>query len=383
MVEGREVRTVVVDPHRAPLIRLAFDTYATGDWSVVGLTDYLNELGLRTRQTPKKPPKELAPSQVYSMLGNRYYVGEITWNGDTYAGRHEQLIDRETFDQVQAVLSAHGRSGDHRMKRHHYLKGTLFCAHCGGRMVYGLSRGRNGTRYGYFFCIGRVKRSGCPNRANIRAELLEDEVEQEYTAVECDIRSHDVEKAGAALRAHFAELRTTTEKAGRHQRRRIAQLKDKRRELLNLRYDQAIPLDLFREEQARLTREIEVAERILETVTGEFQQEEELLLQALSIGKGVEGLYRRASGDPDLRRLMNQLFFKRVEVEVDGTAHARVNEPFEGWRTGRIIERTKAIVAAVKRALQAPNPGHLFDDQGSNLLQMVGAAGFEPATSRV
>ncbi len=360
VVEGREVRTVARDPDRAPLVQLAFDLYATGDWSVVGLTDYLNGLGLRTRPTPSRPPKELAPSQVYSMLGNRYYIGDITWNGAIYEGRHEPLIDRDTFEQVQAVLSAHAQSGEHRMKRHHYLKGTLFCAHCGGRMVYGLSRGRNGTRYEYFFCIGRAKRSGCPNRANIRAEVLEEAVEDEYTEVQRRIRSRDVKETRAALRSRFGELEAAAEKAGEQQRRRIAQLQDRRRELLHLRYEQAIALDLFREEQGRLTREIEVAESILASVTAEFQQEEELLLKALDLARDAEQLYRRAASDPELRRLMNQLFLERVDVEVDGVVRAKLAQPFEDIRSGQIVERVKAFAVALVKALQPTNPGHLF-----------------------
>jgi site-specific DNA recombinase len=383
ITEGREVRTVTVDPDRAPLIRLAFDLYATGDWSVVGLTDYLNGLGLRTRPTPSKPSKELAPSQVYSMLGNRYYLGQITWNGAVYEGRHDPLIDPDTFERVQSVLAAHAQSGEHRMKRHHYLKGTLFCAHCGGRMVYGLSRGRNGTRYEYFFCISRAKRTGCPNRTNVRAEVLEEAVERDYVDLERRIQAHDIEATKGALRSRFGELRKTLESAGAQQRRRIATLKDKRRELLDLKYEGAIALDLFKEEQARLTREIAVAEQILDAISGEFRQAEELLLQALSIGAEVATLYRDAAGDPELRRLLNQIFFTRIEVEADGFTRPQVAQPIADMRDGTIVNRVKAAITTLVKALQAPNPGHLFDGQGSNLTQMVGAAGFEPATSRV
>ena len=33
MEQSREVRTVEVDPERAPLMRRAFDAYATGEWT--------------------------------------------------------------------------------------------------------------------------------------------------------------------------------------------------------------------------------------------------------------------------------------------------------------------------------------------------------------
>ena len=43
-IEGREVRTVMIDPERAPFVRLAFSLYADGGWAV---TDLADELGKR------------------------------------------------------------------------------------------------------------------------------------------------------------------------------------------------------------------------------------------------------------------------------------------------------------------------------------------------
>jgi site-specific DNA recombinase len=67
-VEGREIRTVAIDPERAPLVRMAFDLYATGDYSISELRDRLDEAGLRSRQTAKCAPAALSRSQVHRML---------------------------------------------------------------------------------------------------------------------------------------------------------------------------------------------------------------------------------------------------------------------------------------------------------------------------
>ena len=40
-IDGREVRTIAVDPDRAPLIQWAFNAYSTGDWSVGMLAEVL------------------------------------------------------------------------------------------------------------------------------------------------------------------------------------------------------------------------------------------------------------------------------------------------------------------------------------------------------
>jgi len=47
-VDGHEIRTVAIDPERGPLIRLAFEHYATGEWTLRGLIKELTDRGLRT-----------------------------------------------------------------------------------------------------------------------------------------------------------------------------------------------------------------------------------------------------------------------------------------------------------------------------------------------
>lgn len=48
VVEGRETRTIDLDPDRAPLMRWAFEQYATGDWTLRGLLQAVTEKGLTT-----------------------------------------------------------------------------------------------------------------------------------------------------------------------------------------------------------------------------------------------------------------------------------------------------------------------------------------------
>lgn len=56
---GNELRWIETDPERAPLIKWAFEGYATGDYTLNQLTEALREQGLTTRATPKRPSKPL------------------------------------------------------------------------------------------------------------------------------------------------------------------------------------------------------------------------------------------------------------------------------------------------------------------------------------
>ena len=51
--KGREERTVILDEERAPLIKLAFEEYSTGNWTVQDLAEHLAACGPTTRATPR------------------------------------------------------------------------------------------------------------------------------------------------------------------------------------------------------------------------------------------------------------------------------------------------------------------------------------------
>lgn len=66
--QGREYRTVEIDPERAPLIRWVFEKYATGDRTVVDLLAEVTARGLTTVPTPKRPSGPMARSGFFKIL---------------------------------------------------------------------------------------------------------------------------------------------------------------------------------------------------------------------------------------------------------------------------------------------------------------------------
>lgn len=75
--KGREERTVVLDEERAPLVKLAFEEYATGNWTVDDLAEHLAACGLTTRATPQIPSTPVTKKAIYPILKNPYYKGVI------------------------------------------------------------------------------------------------------------------------------------------------------------------------------------------------------------------------------------------------------------------------------------------------------------------
>ena len=92
---GYELRTVVLDPQRAPLIKWAFESYATGEWTLSSLLEELTMRGLTSAPTPKRPARPIHLSTLARTLQNPYYKGTIIYDGASYDGLHEPLASAD------------------------------------------------------------------------------------------------------------------------------------------------------------------------------------------------------------------------------------------------------------------------------------------------
>lgn len=80
---------------------------------------------------------------VIQILTRKSNLGLIVYNGKEYKGRHEPLIDRETYER--AMLCMEQRSDRKQYQTNSLLTGLLKCGHCGARMHY-QSWGKTGRK---------------------------------------------------------------------------------------------------------------------------------------------------------------------------------------------------------------------------------------------
>ncbi len=109
VIGGRPVARIVPDPERAPLVRLAFELYATGEWTLQRLATELAHRGLTNRGQRSKAPAPITWQGLAKILANPVYIGIVEWNGVQYPGTHEPLVTPEVFRHVRELLGA--RSG--------------------------------------------------------------------------------------------------------------------------------------------------------------------------------------------------------------------------------------------------------------------------------
>lgn len=161
---------VIIDELRAPVVKKMFEKVAYEKWSGRKVYNWLRfEANFYTRGN-----KPLTLSGVYRILSHTFYYGifERPVKSDNwYQGKHEPLITKELFDQVQAQLK---RDNIQRENKEFSFTKLFTCGYCGS----GISAEekwkdlKDGThaKYVYYSC-SRARDRNCKNKY-IREEDL-------------------------------------------------------------------------------------------------------------------------------------------------------------------------------------------------------------------
>ncbi|MGI8862227.1 MAG: recombinase family protein [Gaiellaceae bacterium] len=151
----RKDGTLEPDPVEAPLMAEAFRMRASGA-SIQQVREYLNVHGIKGGYT-----------RFQKALESRIYLGELRFGEYLNTASHEPIIDRLTWERVQARKKIRGsrEKSDRLLAR----LGILRCGTCGAKLVVGQQHS-NGKRYDFYRCIPQ---SDCPQRVTIGADRIE------------------------------------------------------------------------------------------------------------------------------------------------------------------------------------------------------------------
>jgi len=317
---GREYRIVELDEVRAPFVRQAFELYATGEWTVNDLAEHLALHGFATRATPKVPSKPMDKGTLNKLLVNPYYTGQIRFQGALLPGKHEPLVDKETWQKVQDVLTSH-INGERTREHPHFLKSTVFCGGCGKRLLIQYAKSRSGVRYPYYSCAGRHgRRNDCKQRS-VLIEEVERQVEALYDSMVFapEFRQQLGDWLNATIQKTADEFENERQELGWEKDK----LERKQRKLLEAHYMDAIPLTLFKEEQTAIATAIAAIDRQLALHDTRFGEVKGKLGKALDIMEDCGETY--ATAPEHIKRAYNQALFEKILVcpNDDGTCEVR------------------------------------------------------------
>ena len=326
---GQEVRGVVVDTERAPLVQWAFSAYASGTYSIIELLEEVTRRGLTNRPTATRSGKALTRSQLHRMLSSRYYVGKVFWSGVEYDGQHEALIDSSTFAAVQAMLDSRRLAGDRSWKHDHYLKGSLRCQRCGSRIAYGISTGKAGGKYPYFFCLGRAKKRTDCDLPSLSVDSVEQKVAEHWRDVA--MPTEMAEHVRTIVTEMIEEQAASGDALLKSQTVRLTKLERTRQKLIDAYLAEAISTTDLKQRQEALASEQQDAERLLGLASQDKAILDRRLDESLRLLTHCAELYVRM--DDERRRSMNQVFFQAIFVDEHGVGHVELNAPFRSLRS--------------------------------------------------
>lgn len=309
---GREVRSVVLDPVRAPMIKWAFERYARGGISVNALTEELVARGLTTRATPKRASQPIYVSAMHSILVNPYYKQVVVYKGAHYAGKHEGLVSPEMWERVQSILRYNNTGEKDRIHRH-YLRGTLVCGNCGGRMIVHHARNPRGAVYEYFVCSAKHNRRNNCHMPVAPIDVVEQKVVDLYRTISIpeELRAELETTMLADLQIFAAEAHVARAALARQR----GSLEQRRLKLLEAHYADAIALDVMKAENESIATQLAHINERLAAANVKIEAVQATLATALLLARDCFDAYRSASDA--VRKLFNQAFFSRIVVTVE------------------------------------------------------------------
>ena len=200
-LNDRNIRSIVVDPAKAPLVRKAFELYATGNYALHEIRERMSEVGL-VAYTGKR----FSVSNYQALFKNPFYYGVMLSNGELYEGKHEPIISKRLFDEVQAVMERKSKAKTPELKPYLY-RGLFRCQECGCIITTETQKGHN-----YLRCTKRV--SPCTQKY-VREEAIAQQVDQvigkvALEAAIADTMVAELEKErGASAQAEAAAIAAT------------------------------------------------------------------------------------------------------------------------------------------------------------------------------
>ena len=162
-------KKIIVDRERAPYIKQAFEMYAKGNVTFDHVREFLGQHGIRT----KKNGKLLVRYHISQIFLNPIYYGHFRYAGEVYEGKHEPIISKDLFDAVHSVMNSRWRWAPKDLSKQRTPKvftRLLRCGGCGGGITAEIQKGHI-----YYRCTRKNRVQRC-TQPFIREEDLNTQI---------------------------------------------------------------------------------------------------------------------------------------------------------------------------------------------------------------
>ena len=327
-IDGRGI--VEVDPVPGENVRRIFELYAYHTLTLDGVVERLARDGLTYRSSLPRFNR----SSVHAILRDRSYIGEVEYRGQWYPGKHSPLVNRDTWDRVQALLGGHVYQS-HELT---YAGDLIQCGHCGHPLTgeRKTKRTSSGERaYLYYRCT-YYNVAGHP-----RTRVTEADLDRQVLAVFDKMRIEEEE-----VRGWFREvLRCQTKDA---QQESLAQRSELTRQetllvtqqdrLLNLRIDDQIDEATFARKNTELRDRLARIKLQLDVLDRSHDETSELALKVFELSQTLRQQWLTA--DYASKRRILEIVFLNCRLD-DATLVPAIRKPFDVLAEGLVSSQSR------------------------------------------
>ncbi len=172
-----------VNEDEKALVLLIFNTYLKEE-GFKSAARVINEKGCRTkayvsRRGNVRGGKKFNDTTLARILTDEFYIGQITYNGETFESQHTPIVPLELWEKAQAKIKSNRILGAKKRKQNLHLfllQGLVKCGNCGSYMSPHYSMNQQKKPYFYYSCTDyrhKGKDQGCGIKP-VPAQPLED-----------------------------------------------------------------------------------------------------------------------------------------------------------------------------------------------------------------
>jgi site-specific DNA recombinase len=322
-------RIVELVESEAANVRRMFQMYAYENYTLDGIAKQfaVDKIDYRP-STPR-----WSRTSVHNMLTDRAYIGEIQYRGNWHPGKHEQIIDRVTWDRVQSLLRG-GQQLTHTMT---YASDLIKCGYC-GHMITGelkIKKTKNGPREYMYYRCSKYNVPGHPRTRVTEAELdrqvlacfasirIDDEAVRDWFRAVLASKTKDVQ---ADCRAQRAELQ--------RQQTLIATQKER---LINLRLNDDIDEGTFHQKQTEFRDRLSSIFLQMEALERSNDENAELVCSVFELSQTLTGKWLTA--DYSQKRQILEIVWLNCQL-VDVSLCPTIRKPFDVLAEGLVSKNS-------------------------------------------
>jgi len=247
-LNNKETKQIYVDKEKSPLIKKAFEAYASGKYTLKEIRKIINDLGLKGRRGSL-----LSVSNFQYLLQNPFYYGLIRYNGEYFEGKHEPIIAKKLFDEVQEVMKQKSKPQKADVMKFFLYRGFFHCGECGFTITADKKIKPSGKEYTYYYCTKKNPNHICSQNVFTREEKISSQINEAIQKVSlpddwADKMLNELEKERneKAQSSRFFAQKTENE---------IKVIDEKLEKLMNAYLESALNLAEYREAKNKLVNQ--------------------------------------------------------------------------------------------------------------------------------